>query len=322
MYSNFDKNLFAVGVSLWTACVVVFLLACIVTHKYNVYKSNHLTSKLFFCFGILGSLSYAISAGFGGSRFFGRIGVLGMDDQMVNVLHCFDALFWHFGQINCYLYFLYRLYIGFQGTQHVISKKTLIISLILILIYFIFDLMFIGFIIWSHIESNIWDKDTYKILFDITFFVHTSIDLVLSLSLLILFVIKLKKVGESLYSSDNIQFIRDGSIDGFKDNIFEIISKVNILGTIMIVTSQILLISLVVWSSIEINGTAPDELFLFITWMYALHVFIAPVCLLFGFDFTKKWYKFCCNCCHKKMKKYSIDIMDKKMEQHMRYEML
>ena len=90
----------------------------------------------------------------------------------------------------------------------------------------------------------------------------------------------------------------DKALKTQNENLYNVVSKVVLLGVIMIVTSQMVLgLSLANWMA---NTYYNDTLTIIYAWIKGFHTFIASLSVFLGFEFTHDWYIFCCHRCHTK----------------------
>ena len=151
------------------------------------------------------------------------------------------------------------------------------------------------------------------------------IDLILSISLLKIFVNKLYQVSKGLYideydllsnKSQNDDHSRQ-TLQHQKEHIYCVVSKVVVLGIIMIITSQLTLIfSLINWI---INTDNDDTITLIYSFIKSTQTFIASLSLFLGFEFMDNWYNYCCRICHKKVKQCCVNKINDKIKQNIQY---
>ena len=292
-----------------------------VLHKYYMHLKIGSTpvSKYLFGLGIIGSLLFNLwSLGYG-IYLFGCINIIPLNDIILDKIAYTIAIIWHLGEIYTYLYLLHRLHYGFRGTQYSVSIISFIIITVCLFIYTILCGTYIRFIVMNVPISDFPFNGLNQLLFKITIFGQFGIHFILSNLLLGLFIYKLLKVGESIYYAKNNALVNcnhsvqqnDHEFDDdwvkHRDNIYIVVTKVSILGIIMMISSVIVLIT---WTVLILthNIIIPVIEIALIT-----HTILAPLCLLFGFDFTKKWYNCCFGKCHKKIQNSFIQRMDKKI---------
>ena len=226
---------------------------------------------------------------------------------------------WNIGNIISYIYLLFRLQKSFKDTDNSLTKgvKTSLIILLIIYLLFIIYSIIIG--IWLiHEGQEIYRTDQvfhnavmgYKIGL-------TIVDLVISISLLVIFIKKLYRIGENIYknsmefgvSDDKNIRNKDGSIRNSKETLFTIMSRVSILSITMIISCQIVLFfGILSWM---LNGSRIMDT-IYLTFKM-IDSFIASVCLFMGFEFTRKWYNLWCGCCHRNVKQLCLKSIDNSM---------
>ena len=171
-------------------------------------------------------------------------------------------------------------------------------------------------------------------------------DLILSISLLILFVKKLNQVTESLYilssntERDFTNITRSNTdtslplvlneaktseitpsvdtllsnLDNKKQNMLNVMSKIFILSTIMIIATQFALMFSILLSIFELllsDTVDNDPRYVgYVNDIFALlkiiDCFISSLVLFLYFEFTQKWYIKLCGKCHQKVKERQI----------------
>ena len=320
-----EKISFIAGIANFVTFFVVLIHIVMMVYRYNEYRKIRSISAYMLGFGILGSVFYDVCAGLFGISLFCRINVIHVELESLLMINWFEALFWHFGQINAYLYLLHPLYVGFRGTQYAISKMTFTILVKLLIVYLIFCGTFVFLISLLLADGlDIFSSNIYGNLLNITNSVHLTIDFVLSISLLLLFIQKLLKLGEKMYNIDDIEMDnldehnKDEDFIRRRDQIFMVITRVSILGFIMIIASQLMLISTTLMTTSVDKGYHSIFIYMYI-WSQTIHLFIVPLCLLFGFEFTRLYYDIYCGCCHNRLKRYCIKRMDIKMTKQLQY---
>ena len=293
--------------------LVVFIIKCIKFSKDNT------VSKSMISFAVLASLCYTVSTLFLGFYWLCVIGVFN-GELFENFCDLFQIFFWHLGQVMVYCYLLTRLFNGFKGTIHSIEICTSIILCSLLSFYLIGCFIILGITIWyivwfTESETHTIDNLPYITQFEYAYKSITLIvDVILSSMLLGIFVFKLYKISESLKtmmddeydlisnnpSNNDTLLVQDrNALQLQHENIYNVMSKVLILGIIMIAASQIVLIlSLVNWA---IHQSSNFLLSIIYGWFKGLHTFITSLSVFLGFEFTHNWYIYCCYRCHNKI---------------------
>ena len=297
--------------------LLLFIIKCIVFSKVNTVSISMII------FAISASIFYGLSSLFQGLYWLFIIGVIN-HVLLEHLCDLFQIFFWHLGQVMVYFYLLIRLYNGFKGTVYSIKWNISITLSILLCCYLIGCLIILSIIVWYIIwyltiatnTDNGLDNLPYDEELQILFkSITLMVDFMLSLSLLVIFVYKLRKISESLnvmihdeydlISNDNSNInsllIQDReTLQTQNENIYNVISKVLILGVIMIISSQIsLILSLVDWIR---NKDTNDTLTVVYSLFKGLHTLIASLSVFLGFEFTHNWYICCCGACHRHIK--------------------
>ena len=335
-----DLKWYAVIVGLFCSALGIGILLISFMLKCSVFSKNNKTSKWMVGFAALGSIFFGLTCIFSGLSIVYFIGVFDNYGLFGHLCNFIQILCWHSGQIMVYCYLLERLYKGFEGTIYGLTLKTLIPLCGLMGIYFIACLMIMGLMIWYIIWSsytndmNLNDLPDDNIIRIILKSTTLSVDLILSVLLLRIFVHKLYHVSESLTimmngneydlmsidtsSAGTMMALDRQTLEHQKENIYTVVSKVVLLGVIMIITSQlVLLLSLINWI---INTNSNDNITVVYVWFKALHTFIASLSLFLGFEFANNWYKFCCGFCHKRIKSYCINRLSNKIKENIQFE--
>ena len=293
-------------------CAILISLGLFVI-KCHVFSKVNSVSTSMISFGILASIFYSLASIFWGLFWLCSVNIIS-NVLFFNLFNLFQIFCWHLGQVMVYCYLLTRLYMGFKGTVYSIKRNRLIILSVLLLCYIFACCILLGniiyYVIWYSKNPN---NNVESLPFD-NYFVYSyksitlAVDLILSTALLKIFINKLHKINESLQVMINNEYSLitedDPNIDSAfvndrqalkaqHDNIDTVLSKVFILGVILIVTSQIILtLSLVNW--IFMN----DILNIIYAWIRAFHTFIASLSVFLGFEFTHNWYICCCGRYH------------------------
>ena len=211
------------------------------------------------------------------------------------------------GNVCCYSLFLFRLVNGFRGTHYSVKRYQIIILVTFIGLYLLFGTLAIIISLY-HLDNCL---QYWFCLSDNAFFAIRLIyswgteitDLILSVLLLILFISKLKQVTKSL--------------DDIKQNMFNIMAKIVILSTTMIVTTQITFtfsITLSTFIAIYRDTSAYDpkhvntvnQIYVILK---SITCFISSLCLFLFFEFTHKWYIKICGKSHNKVRLRSYHLI-------------
>ena len=321
MSFNFAKNtahVFVLSLCLFCVACIIGVILVLFLIKCCIFSKMHSISKWVVGFAVSASIFYILASIFNGIYWFYFVGVYN-NEMIANICDLIQLLFFHLGQLMVYCYLLNRIYKGFEGTIYSFSWKQYILLSILLVCYLAACLAIFGYIIWYIIWCDIHGMTGFDdlpieiIQFEYTYRIVTlCTDLILSTSLLMVFTQKLFKISKNLdtlvdnngKNSDLSASINEQNILIYKINIYTIISKVVILGTIMIVSSQIVFIlSLCNWI---MNRNSNESITFIYGWFKIFHTFIGSLCLFLGFEFVNNWYMFLCGKCHKKIKKWCL----------------
>ena len=305
---------FIVGIALFCFVCAILVSLVLFVVKCSIFSKVNTVSKSMVVYAILASIFYLLGSLFAGLYTLCIIGFF--NDVLLRSLFNYIQLFcWHLGQVMVYCYLLTRLYKGFQGTVYSIKRNTSIIFITLLCCYLFACGILLGQIIWYivwHFKTSNSDADDlpYRNYFVNSFkSIALGVDLILATALLVIFINKLRKINESLnamidnkydsLSENDSTLVNDkNNLKLQSDNIYTVVSKVFILGVIMIVTSQIVLIlSLLNWNIKQ------DYILNFVyAWIRGFHTLIASLSVFLGFEFVHNWYTCCCGRCHKRIK--------------------
>ena len=185
-----------IGISL-----IFFISKCIAFSKINA------VSRSMVGFAILASVFYGLSSLFDGLYWMYYINLFN-NELLGNLCDYGQILCWHIGQLIVYCYLLNRLYKGFQGTVYLLTSRTLVLLFTLLVFYLFACLLIMGlavrYIIWCYINSSTSVDDLpLDSKFEYAYRAVTlGIDLILSVSLLGIFVNKLCKVSKKFKRND------------------------------------------------------------------------------------------------------------------------
>ena len=211
------------------------------------------------------------------------------------------------GNVLCYSLFLVRLVCGFKGTHYAVKRYQIIILVSFIVSYLLFGLLEVVMTIY-HLDNcgKYWfcltDKEFFAI--RLTYSLGTEIsDLILSVLLLILFISKLKQVTANL--------------DNINENMFNIMAKIVILSSTMIIITQITLtcsiaLSIIITIYRDTSAYDPKNIETFNRIYQTLKIitcFVSSLCLFLFFEFTHKWYIKLCEKPHNKVRLTSYNML-------------
>ena len=288
------------------ALITVILLISFIK-KYSIFSRIHSVSKWLVTFVVLASIFYTLTC------LFDDFYWLYADKYVVlsRVGDLLQFLCLHLGQLMAYCYLVHRIYKGFQGTIYSITCKEYILLCVLLICYLMACLAIIAHTIWYIKWCNATNKTDWREFANDTSYFGTIymimtlvIDFLVSSYLLVTFLKKLCKI------SKNLDTLMDAEISNTtnhqnmliqKNNIYIVISKVAILGSIMLVSSQIVFIlCLCNW---KIYNGAEGPLTVIYDGFKIFHVLIGSLSLFLGFEFVNNWYMCLCGKCHRIIKK-------------------
>ena len=318
-FTSENKQNFALCISFFCVSWVLLIILAFFLIQCKRFSRIHNISKLVVTFAVLASIFYMLTSTLAGfSRFFNMDNY--KNEMLAYIFGFTQLLCLHLGQLMIYFFLLHRIYKGFEGTIYSITWNQLIMFFGLLLFYSIACLGILIHLMWYTIwcqhndisNSNDFLRDT--IWLGITYRIATlAIDLIVSASLLTIFVSKLRRISKNLDALMNADTMSNSSTEMdshhniiiYKDNIYTIISKVATLGAIMLVSSQLVLIlSLCNWVYIIYKDIG--ILSLIYDWFKLCHALIGSLSLLLGFEFVNLWYMCLCGKCHKRIKKWCL----------------
>ena len=328
---EYSNPLFSVAIGMIGIGAMIFVTIVIFLFQFVSFKRNKSTSGYLITFAILASLCFMFCAIFLSLHCYFIAGIYNNE----RLGHFYDLLqfgFWHFGQLFCYLYLLNRLYIGFKNTIYSLSTQMFIMLITLLFMYFIFSCMVLLGAFRQIIQNDYNGLDTiqfYSITITTTKIGTLVVDLIISTSLLVLFIKKLWNVSTGLREMSTVidMDILSDDVDNTKieiqnmdvqtDSIYNVMTKVTILSVILILASQLKMISSVIsWLVKDYSNLSEFNIWVILAiyqWCKGIHIFTASLCIFMGFEFTNNWYQCCCNKCHNKTKQYCIRKINQKM---------
>ena len=206
------------------------------------------------------------------------------------VLNILYGILWASGTLCIYILFIKRLQLTFYGTKYDISKivyKTLYFGCTLFIIIFLIPETCYYLRLQDIITVN-----QYNNIAVVTIVCEQIIDFALSVSLLIIFLQRLRRLNiETGVNHGNVG--KDLALNRLQIKIVSSMSKVTILSSVAIVSTQIFLIYIGVlyWLG------EPEMLNNIRYALLALDVCINSICVILNFDFANIWYHRLCCCC-------------------------
>lgn len=270
-------------------CLFVFIMLC---SYYYVEPLHSSSSTLIRISSILAITLYCINCGLLGYR----LSFMNADQQPTTIREWIVVYtsfgIWRIAQSLTYIIFIQRLKTTFKNTKYASTSCTYNI------LYFVAVLFIIPEIAKdvSHFVNNHFTLKTADITIIIESIISSMIDLVLSITLLYLF---LKK----LYSLNlDIARLSDGDhkLRLKYKQINNIIAKISILSIWSLTSTQLLMIAVCIeffMHNIEANTMHIISFIWMIIW--ALDCCINSFCLFLSFDFALGWYLCACTKCHK-----------------------
>jgi len=303
----------AVLLSILVICLVLFIVKYIHATKHKSFSSKSVVLV------ISCSICYMLTMGFlivyDHHTTSNRIGITSDILQIT---------FWHIGNVLMYIYLLSRMYSGFKNTKYQVNITILVILVVCVLIYFLLALMLFCLGIWaSVIGSEIYDNNFFidsVLIIKIGTLVQ---DIVISISILIIFIYKLYSVGKSAYKSKSIQMTEvqrniTNETDSFddesqynhtytkeelkQDKIFVAMSKITVLSIVIIILNHLtMILSVVSWIHTDKSWkhyNPKSEMITEYTYnsFKVIDCFVSSLCLYMGFFFTNNWYFIFCRC--------------------------
>ena len=249
---------------------------------------------------------------------------------------------WDFGNISIYVLYFQRIYYTFNETMLSLSKKCHIILATLIILYLLSSLTvimhFIIFIIGADNDGHI-----RFILTVIYVGVSWIFDFIISTIMLSNFITKLRRsiemryirenrllsVNTSLPSTSIELYTQSNSVKSapiMKENeaIFNIISKISILSIMLAISTQLVLISEIIYVIIVyikyINDDNVDKYIrnneIYFHYIKILDSIMKSLNISLFFVFTNKYYQFICGNCHTKITNYCSKNVEKRIYKH------
>ena len=233
-------------------------------------------------------------------------------------------LCWTFGTIFVYILFLKRFQKTFENTKYdtLTSKKYKIyIFYTLCVIFIILDI--ISKILYILPENLVTDYEfnLYTLIISI---IEQIIDLILSIGLIGLFVNKLRCLHDDIEYSKRVS-IRANNQQQYEQSQFKIliiISKVTLLSTIAIISSQLYLLYKTIFYILEsFYGFDVSNIDIWIfDGFLPISSALNTICIFLSFDFNHKWYVKVC--CHNKWTKLLQRKQAKKSENRLEMRLL
>ena len=327
------KVFFVLGVGFFVSALMVGFLLGLFCINYMMSNNMRSSSKFMIGCSIFACGMYILCGICNGLYCLYRDSIL-ITEFIGLLCYYLEIIFWNFGQLFGYMYLLYRLYRGFTGTAFAVSYLTFIVMVSLMIGYF----CFIGIIGYSLVTFIIRDEGVSYLESQFEYYLTIiwkggtlGFDLILSVSLLVIFVVKMYNVTESLHtipifemddvSNPSSQRTDISNLEIQKNNIYKVVTKVTILGVILIISSQItLILSLISWIESEYGQETPlkniyDSIKI-------IQIFIASLCLILGFEFTNKWYHCLCYKCHYNIKQYCVKKIENSLDTNKEYTLM
>ena len=246
------------------------------------------------------------------------IGSVGIWD-ISSIADLFGTPVWASSQICTYLVFTNRFKLSFKNTNYALSNTLYFVYYFIITIYILLNYTeIIIYILFKFTSINI-NADDYEDYLILTCFFVLVIDLFLSISLLWTFLHKLVGLHIDIGQQSNARYKQN--------TIIHVMSKMNILTTISVLSSQVFVIWVFVINAMYRFGFMDfGEYFnalriLFVLW--AFENIINAICIYLSFEFAGGVYNkfcrgmhyFCVRLCIKWTRKRTIKIKTKQMKE-------
>ena len=315
-------------ISGWIIFSLLVFMFELFTHLYCHYDEKTSCKTLFFAFSSI--ICYTISLIFRAlsthywrtTNYFDSDRVSETDRIVLFISGAFQTVLWHLANGFVYILFLNRLFYGFVNTRYAVSKAFRVTVITIIIIYILIMLTQIPYNLSYFKEINIGPLSHNH---EISFFVHyvltQIIDLVISISLLVLFVKRLRNTISRLYDRDSLDDANPADDvcssvvpRDVKQNVSDLTAKALILSSTMIISTQITRGFSVVYQIVHIYVDYNSNLnvvILMISYLLRnIDCFINSLCVFLLFKFTSKYYNVLCGKCHK----CATNVFDKQIE--------
>ena len=204
-----------------------------------------------------------------------------------------DALYdflWSLGTLSIYFLFIKRLQITFDGTKYSLPAKTYkMLYLGCALFEFIWCLAGICYYLkLGHILEPA-EYDQIAVVSNVTALI---IDLVTSITIIILFIQRLRKLNIEV-GSGTINKAENSSLNKSQMKIVLSMSKVTILSCVAILSTQ----SYLIYCGLLYSAGQPEIPNNIRYILVSLDCVINSICVVLSFDFADEWYHKLCCCC-------------------------
>ena len=305
--------------------------------KYALYENKESIPKLSLALVVISSIIYTLGGSFMAIFQF-YVGNDFTNDNLGFLSNNIQASLENWGHFICFCYLLYLLHIMFNNTKYSISCCSFSSLFILLIIYVIICIIWTNLAIFdvrSVINNTSLDWNGRSQLLLVCKSTTLGIGSIVAIIFLILYFIKLHHMSRGVYNDFNAKITQfDGqenidlsdvitikqNFEDRKDILFIKGSKVIILSLIILVTLQIVfIVSLLEWI---FKPYSQHTWWMIFGVAKLLNLYIIPVSLYMGFDFTDSWYNCCCNRCNACIKERINEKMDKKLSQISEYSLI
>ena len=242
--------------------------------------------------------------------------------ELIDIVHISDIVdipLWSSSQICTYLVFTNRFKISFKDTKYALPNKLYLIYYIMLTIYFMIHCAEVITYILVEYTSNSLNNNQYLDYFIAASFSVLFIDLFLSISLLWTFLHKLIGLHIDIGQQSNARYKQNA--------IIHVMSKMNILTTISVLSSQVFVIftlclnTLHRFDIVDLKEFGTLLKILFSLW--AFENVINAMCIYLSFEFAapvydklcRKMHYCCVALCVKWTRKRTIEIKINEMKQ-------
>ena len=201
-------------------------------------------------------------------------------------------IFWSFGSISIYILFIKRLQLTFDGTKYAISER---ICALLYLGCASFEIIFMACMICYYLKlENTLTHTQYDDIAGILIAAYQMIDFLLAVSVIIIFIKKLRKLSIEVGINDSNYDIQtnDPWLSRSQMKIVGRMSKITILSCVAILTTQSFLIYIG-----TLYWVGEPKMLNHIRYIYVtLDCIINSICVVLNFDFADEYYEKICFC--------------------------
>eukprot|EP01084_Bolivina_argentea_P286868 492175_1 len=233
--------------------------------------------------------------------------------------------FWLWGCFFTYLLFIEKIKVT-KDTVYASPAWVYVFAYILLALFFLFDVTEQTVVLLYGLGYIAPDK--YGEYLGVCIWAIEVVDLILSVSLITVFVQKLMQATLAMGSNENHRNIQDFSLNNHQKELLTCISKVSYLSIIAISATQFMLLYWIVFQMVfyfylGIYLTQP----ILHLWfhhggylLWAVHCFLGSLCVFLTLKQNHIWYKKCCGSCHRKCQLLCIKIAKSKTKKNYKLE--